>query len=78
MSPGFNATLYWLIDLFGGRQGARSVHFISAGLIVAFILVHLVLVVISGLWNNIRSMITGRYAIEVAPPVQPEPIGDAP
>jgi thiosulfate reductase cytochrome b subunit len=65
MSPGFNATVPWLIEVFGGRQGARSVHFISASLIVAFIVVHLILVVLSGLWNNLRSMITGRYAIEV-------------
>jgi thiosulfate reductase cytochrome b subunit len=64
MSPGFNATVPWLIELFGGRQGARSIHFISAGLIVAFVLVHLFMVVASGLWNNVRSMITGRYAIE--------------
>jgi thiosulfate reductase cytochrome b subunit len=65
MSPGFNATVPGLIDVFGGRQGARSVHFVSASLIVLFVLVHLFMVVASGLWNNIRSMITGRYAIEV-------------
>jgi thiosulfate reductase cytochrome b subunit len=65
MSPGFNATIPWLIDLFGGRQGARTVHFICAGLIVAFVLVHVALVILSGFWNNLRSMITGRYAIEV-------------
>ncbi len=65
MSPGFNAAVPHLIDLFGGRQGARTVHFISAGLIVAFIVVHVVLVLISGVWNNMRSMITGKYAIEV-------------
>ena len=65
MSPGFNATLIWLVDLFGGRQGARSVHFICASLIVGFILLHLFMVLVSGVWNNIRSMITGRYAIEV-------------
>ena len=64
MSPGFNATLPWLVDLFGGRQSARTIHFLSAGLIVAFVFVHLFMVVASGLWNNIRSMITGRYAIE--------------
>ncbi|MBL8555083.1 MAG: cytochrome b/b6 domain-containing protein [Phenylobacterium sp.] len=64
MSPGFNATVPWLIDLFGGRQGARSVHFICAGLVVAFVLVHLALVLVSGVWNNMRSMITGKYAIE--------------
>ena len=64
MSPGFNAIAPWLVDLFGGRQSARTIHFISAALIVAFIAVHLAMVVLSGLWNNIRSMITGRYAIE--------------
>jgi len=65
MSPGFNATLPGLIDVFGGRQSARTIHFLSAAGIVLFIVVHLVLVVVSGFWNNLRSMITGRYAIDV-------------
>ena len=65
MSPGFNATVPHLIDVFGGRQSARTIHFLSASLIVLFVLVHLFMVVASGLWNNVRSMITGRYAIEV-------------
>lgn len=65
MSPGFDAGAPWLIDLFGGRQSARTIHFLSATGIVAFVVVHLVMVVASGTWNNIRSMITGRYAIEV-------------
>jgi thiosulfate reductase cytochrome b subunit len=64
MSPGVGAAAPWLDDLFGGRQSARTIHFLSALLIVAFIVVHLVMVVASGLWNNLRSMITGRYAIE--------------
>lgn len=64
MSPGFDTAAPWLLDLFGGRQSARSIHFISASLIVLFVVVHLVMVVASGAWNNIRSMITGRYAIE--------------
>jgi len=72
MSPGFNATVPWLVDVFGGRQSARTIHFLSASLIVAFVLVHLFMVVASGLWNNIRSMITGRYAIEVEAEVEGE------
>ena len=64
MSPTFNTTVPWLIDLFGGRQSARTIHFLSASGIMLFIVVHLALVVVSGFWNNIRSMITGRYAIE--------------
>ncbi len=66
MSPGMDAAFPILLDVLGGRQTARTIHFISASLIVIFVVVHLVMVLISGLWNNLRSMITGRYAIEPA------------
>ncbi|HUZ14263.1 MAG TPA: cytochrome b/b6 domain-containing protein [Caulobacteraceae bacterium] len=66
MSPSLDASFPWLLDLFGGRQSARSIHFITASLIVLFFLVHIAMVVASGLWNNLRSMLTGRYAIEIA------------
>ena len=80
MSPSLDADFPWLIDLFQGRQSARSIHFITASLIVLFFFVHIVMVVLSGTWNNVRSMITGRYAIEAEPPPLslPGPIGDAP
>ena len=63
MSPGLNASMSWLLDLFGGRQSARSLHFIFATGIVLFILVHLLMVVLAGPINEIRSMITGRYRL---------------
>ncbi|GGD32636.1 hypothetical protein GCM10010989_03360 [Croceicoccus pelagius] len=63
MSPMMNASWGWILDLFGGRQSARSVHFIAACLLVAFIVVHLVMVVIAGPVNEIRSMITGRFRL---------------
>jgi Ni/Fe-hydrogenase b-type cytochrome subunit len=63
MSPGMNAAWGWLLDLFGGRQSARSIHFICAMLIVAFIIVHLVMVVLAGPINEVRSMITGWYRV---------------
>ena len=63
MSPGFDAFFPWLIDLFGGRQSARSIHFISATLIVLFVIVHLTEVVLAGPINEIRSMLTGRYRL---------------
>ena len=78
MSPSLDAVFPWLVDLFGGRQSARSIHFITASLLVLFFFVHMAMVVLSGTWNNVRSMITGRYAIRVAPPPLPGPIGDAP
>ena len=68
MSPGLDAAFPWLVPLFHGRQSARTVHFILATYLVAFLLVHLAMVLVSGLINNMRSMITGRYRIpEEAP-----------
>jgi thiosulfate reductase cytochrome b subunit len=64
MSPGMNAAFPFLVEVFGGRQTARTIHFICASLIVLFIFVHLVMVLISGVWNNVRSMITGRYRVD--------------
>ncbi len=66
MSPGMDAAFPVLLHVLGGRQTARTIHFITASGIVLFVAVHLVMVVLSGTWNNIRSMITGRYAIEPA------------
>lgn len=63
MSPGVNAAAPWMLDLFGGRQSARTLHFISASLIVAFIVIHLAMVILAGPFNEIRSMITGRYSV---------------
>lgn len=63
MSPGADSALPWLVDLFGGRQSARTLHFLCAMLIVLFILVHLLMVMLAGPWNEVRSMITGRYVL---------------
>lgn len=71
MSPAVDTAWPWLPDLFGGRQSARSIHFILATLTTLFILVHLVMVVLAGPINEVRSMITGRFRIP-QPPVGEE------
>jgi thiosulfate reductase cytochrome b subunit len=63
MSPGLNAAWPWLLDLFGGRQSARSIHFLCAAAIALFILVHLVMVLLTGPLTQIRAMITGRFSV---------------
>jgi thiosulfate reductase cytochrome b subunit len=63
MSPGMNAGLPWLVDLFGGRQSARSIHFICAFLLLAFFFVHMAMVLLAGPINELRSIITGRYRL---------------
>ena len=63
MSPGIDAAAPWLLDLFGGRQSARTLHFACATLIVLFILVHLSQVLLAGPINETRSIVTGRFAV---------------
>jgi thiosulfate reductase cytochrome b subunit len=63
MSPGMNGAMAWLVDLFGGRQSARSLHFICAFLLVGFFLVHMAMVLLAGPVNEIRSIITGWYRV---------------
>ena len=63
MSPWADTIVSGWVDLFGGRQSARTIHFIAAWLIVAFVLVHLFEVIVSGFWNHLRSMITGRFSV---------------
>jgi len=63
MSPAVTAAVPVLFDLFGGRQSARTIHFLVANLLVLFVLVHIVEVFLSGVVNGMRSMITGRYVI---------------
>ncbi len=61
MSPAFNAVAPWLLDLFGGRQTARSLHFAIMLALVLFFVVHMVMILAAGPLNEIRSIITGWY-----------------
>lgn len=63
LSPGMNAAWPWLLELFGGRQSARSIHFITASGITLFTIVHIALVFLAGWRNEIRSMVTGWWRV---------------
>jgi Ni/Fe-hydrogenase b-type cytochrome subunit len=63
MSPAMDAAWPWLVDLFGGRQSARSIHFLCAAAILLFIVVHLLMVALAGPINEVSSMITGRFRV---------------
>lgn len=63
MSPMLNAAFPWLLDIFGGRQSARSIHFLCAACFAAFIFIHLLMVLLSGPFNELRSMVTGWYRL---------------
>ena len=59
-SPGFTAAMPWLLDLFGGRQSARTLHTIGTVALVLFVVVHLLEIVAAGFFVKVRSMITGK------------------
>lgn len=61
MSPGANALLPWLPDLFGGRQTARTIHFAVMLLLVGFFAVHILMILLAGPLNELRSIVTGWY-----------------
>jgi thiosulfate reductase cytochrome b subunit len=64
MSPSIASVWPGWVDFVGGRQSARTLHFIGAALLVLFVAIHVFEVAITGLWNNLRSMITGRFRID--------------
>ncbi len=66
MSPMLSAAFPWLVDLFGGRQSARSLHFIGAFSLLVFVGLHLTMVLVAGPINTLRSMITGWFRIPEA------------
>jgi len=59
-SPGFTAALPALLDMFGGRQSARTLHTIGTAVLVLFVVVHVLEVAAAGFVNAVRSMITGK------------------
>jgi len=67
MSPTMDAALPWLLWLFGGRQTARTIHFLCAFSFLGFFAVHMAMVLLSGPWNQLVAIVTGRYRIASAP-----------
>lgn len=65
MSPWFNSIIPGWVDALGGRQSARTLHFVVAWLLVAFVLIHVFEVIVSGFWNHMRSMTTGLYRVKL-------------
>ena len=63
MSPRLDAVWPGWVDLLGGRQSARTLHFLAASGLLLFVCVHVFEVLISGVWNQLRSMVTGWYTV---------------
>ena len=61
MSPGVNAAAPWLLDLFQGRQTARTIHFLTMLALLGFFAVHMTMILLAGPVNEMRSILTGWY-----------------
>ena len=64
MSPSINAVAPWLLDVFGGRQTARTIHFIMMVGLIGFFVVHMAMILAAGPINELRSIITGWYRVD--------------
>jgi thiosulfate reductase cytochrome b subunit len=64
MSPTIDTAFPWLLTIFGGRQAARTIHFIACFTFVGFIVIHVAQVILTGFFNNIRSMVTGWFVVK--------------
>ncbi len=63
LSPGFNSAVPAGVNLLGGRQSARTLHFFLTGFLVAFLGVHVGMVIWAGFASRMRAMITGVSTI---------------
>ena len=63
MSPGFNSAVPATVNLLGGRQSARTLHFAVSIALLLFLVVHIAMVVLAGFGSRMRAMITGRVAV---------------
>jgi thiosulfate reductase cytochrome b subunit len=68
MSPTIDAVIPFLADILGGRQTARTIHFIMMALLVVFFIVHILMIIAAGPLNEFRSIITGWYRTD--PPAE--------
>jgi thiosulfate reductase cytochrome b subunit len=60
MSPAVTSAFPFVVEVFGGHQSSRTIHFLIANLLVLFLIAHVVMVYLSDFGNKMRSMITGR------------------
>ena len=62
LSPSFNAAVPAGVNLLGGRQSARTLHFFVSWALVIFLVVHVAMIASSGFVSRMRAMVTGRAA----------------
>jgi thiosulfate reductase cytochrome b subunit len=67
MSFGVTSVFPILATAVGGHQSARTLHFVFVILLLAFVVVHIVMLCLAGFWSNVRAMMTGHMPQEGKP-----------
>ena len=73
LSPAFDSAVPAAVNLLGGRQSARTLHFFVSGALVLFLIVHVTMVALSGFKGRMRAMISGRVPPDRVPPDEEHP-----
>jgi thiosulfate reductase cytochrome b subunit len=60
LSPAFDSAVPAAVNVLGGRQSARTLHFFVSGALLIFLVVHVAMVVQAGFRSRMQAMITGR------------------
>ena len=59
MSPAFDSAVPAAVNLLGGRQSARTLHFFVSGFLLLFVVIHVAMVILAGFRTRMRAMTTG-------------------
>jgi len=65
MSPAFVSAVPATVNLLGGQQSARTLHFFVSLALLLFLVVHVGMVWLAGFWSRMRAMITGRVGADM-------------
>jgi thiosulfate reductase cytochrome b subunit len=68
MSPAFVSAFPATVNILGGQQSARTLHFFVSVSLVLFLLVHVAMIWLAGFWSRLWAMISGRAAIPMERP----------
>jgi len=63
MSPAWIGRFPWYLRSFGGKQGARSIHFVGLCIFLGFTVVHTIIVIIHDVRGELPAIVFGNYGV---------------
>jgi thiosulfate reductase cytochrome b subunit len=63
LSPAFDSAVPAVVNVLGGRQSARTLHFFVSGFLVFFLVIHITMIVLAGFRRRMSAMISGHIAV---------------